>query len=37
MKYLVAPTGRKIEDLTGQTFNRLTVLEFTNKKNSDNR
>lgn len=37
MKYIVAPTGRKIEDLTGQVFNRLTVLEFANKKNSDNR
>ena len=37
MKYLIAPTGRKIEDITGQTFNRLTVLEFTGKKDSDNR
>lgn len=37
MKYMIAPTGRRIEDLTGQVFNRLTVLEFANKKNSDNR
>lgn len=36
-KYMIAPTGRKIEDLTGQTFHRLTVLEFANKKDSDNR
>jgi hypothetical protein len=29
--------GSYIEDITGQTFNRLTVLELTDKKNNDNR
>ena len=29
--------GSYIEDITGQTFNTLTVLELTDKKNNDNR
>lgn len=29
--------GSYIEDITGQTFGRLTVLELTNKQNNDNR
>lgn len=37
MKYIKAPSGRNIEDITGQVFNRLTVLEFTGKKDNDNR
>lgn len=31
------PIGTYIEDLTGQRFTRLTVLELTNKKNNDGR
>lgn len=29
--------GSYIEDITGQTFNRLTVIGLTDKQNSDNR
>lgn len=29
--------GSYIEDITGQTFNRLTVIELTDKQNNDNR
>ena len=37
VKYMKAPSGRKIEDLTGQKFHRLTVKKFANKKDYDNR
>ena len=29
--------GTYVEDITGQTFDRITVLELTDKKNNDNR
>lgn len=31
------PTGRYIEDLTGQKFGRLTVLKLTDKKSDFNK
>lgn len=29
--------GTYVEDITGQTFDRITVLELTDKKDNDNR
>lgn len=37
MSKIKTAKGSYIEDITGQTFNRLTVLELTDKKNNDNR
>lgn len=37
MAKIKTAAGTWIEDITGQTFERLTVLELTNRKNADNR
>ena len=37
MSKIKTAKGSYVEDITGQTFNRLTVLELTDKQNNDNR
>lgn len=37
MSKIKTAKGSYVEDITGQTFNRLTVLELTDKKDNDNR